>query len=59
MTDIRVSLVDVVVARRGGAGMEVLVLRRAPGGRTAGSWECVHGAIEEGETPVGDVLRLD
>ena len=57
MTAARVSLVDVIVARQPGPGMEVLVLRRAAGGRNAGSWECVHGAIEEGETPVEAARR--
>jgi dATP pyrophosphohydrolase len=37
--------------------MEVLVLRRAAGGRNAGSWECVHGAIEDGEHPVAAARR--
>src|SRR5256884_444713 len=44
-------------ARHGGAGLEVLVLRRAPGGRSPGSWETVHGHIEPGETPVQAALR--
>ena len=43
---------DVYVLRGSGASLEVLVLRRAVGWRSAGSWECVHGHIDEGETPV-------
>ena len=51
MTAVRVSLVDVYVLRRGGQGLHCLVLRRAAGGRCPGSWETVHGHIEEGERP--------
>ena len=51
MTEFRVSLVDVVVLRGAGASLEVLLLRRAEGGRSPGSWEGVHGRIEPGETP--------
>jgi 8-oxo-dGTP pyrophosphatase MutT (NUDIX family) len=46
-----VSLVDVYVLRREGGGLRCLVLRRAAGGRCPGSWETVHGHIEEGERP--------
>jgi dATP pyrophosphohydrolase len=51
MTSVRVSLVDVYVLRREGDGLRCLVLRRAHGGRCPGSWETVHGHIEEGERP--------
>jgi len=51
VTSVRVSLVDVYILRRGGGGLECLVLRRAPGGRCPGSWETVHGHIEDGERP--------
>ena len=51
MTSVRVSLVDVYVLRREGDGLRCLVLRRASGGRCPGSWETVHGHIEEGERP--------
>jgi Predicted NTP pyrophosphohydrolase len=37
--------------------LEVLALRRAPGGRCSGAWEVVHGSIEEGETPLQAALR--
>ena len=57
MTHVRVAFVDAYVLRAGAAGLEVLALRRAPGGRSAGSWETVHGHIEPGETPVQAVLR--
>ena len=51
MTSIRVSLVDVYVLRATPAGLECLALRRAAGGRCPGSWEVVHGHIEDGERP--------
>jgi dihydroneopterin triphosphate diphosphatase len=51
MTSVRVSLVDVYVFRRRGDGIECLALRRAAGGRCPGSWETVHGHIEDGERP--------
>src|SRR2546423_14228379 len=57
MTDVRVAYVDAYVLRAGSAGLEVLALRRAPGGRSPGAWEAVHGHIEPGETPVQAVLR--
>lgn len=52
-----VSIVDVVVARWGGAGLEVLLLRRAAGVRCTGAWEIVHGSIEPGERPEAAALR--
>lgn len=52
MTVTRVGFVDTYVLRRHRGGLDVLVLRRASGGRNPGSWETVHGTIEEGETPV-------
>ena len=51
MTSIRVSLVDVYVLRMTAGGIECLALRRAEGGRCPGSWEVVHGHIEDGERP--------
>jgi len=57
MTSLQVSFIDAYVLRPGPAGLEVLVLRRAPGGRSPGSWETVHGHIEPGETPVQAALR--
>jgi dATP pyrophosphohydrolase len=51
VTSVRVSLVDVYVLRRTLEGLRCLVLRRAHGGRCPGSWETVHGHIEEGERP--------
>ena len=57
MTEVRVAFVDAYVLRSGATGLEVLALRRGPGGRSPGSWETVHGHIEPGETPVQAVLR--
>jgi 8-oxo-dGTP pyrophosphatase MutT (NUDIX family) len=57
LTSIRVCFVDTLVLRGAGEGLEVLVLRRAAGGRNPGSWETVHGTIEPGETPVQASLR--
>lgn len=52
MTRVRVCFVDTYVLRPAAGSFEVLVLRRAAGGRCPGSWETVHGTIESGETPV-------
>jgi len=57
VTSVQVSFIDAYLLRSGAAGLEVLVLRRAPGGRSPGSWETVHGHIEPGETPVAAALR--
>ncbi len=57
MTEVAVAFVDAYVLRACGAGLEVLVLRRGPSGRSPGSWETVHGHIEPGETPVQAALR--
>jgi 8-oxo-dGTP pyrophosphatase MutT (NUDIX family) len=57
MTEIRVSVVDVYPVRATAPGLELLVLRRAVGGRCPGSWESVHGHIEPGETPPAAGLR--
>jgi 8-oxo-dGTP pyrophosphatase MutT (NUDIX family) len=51
MTSVRVSLVDLYVLRRRHHEIECLVLRRAAGTRCPGSWETVHGHIEDGERP--------
>jgi dATP pyrophosphohydrolase len=61
VTDVRVLIVDVYVLRfaPGGPGRapQALVLRRARGGRSPGSWETVHGHIRDGEEPVAAALR--
>ena len=57
MTGVRVCFVDTYVLRGTGDRLELLVLRRAPGGRCPGSWETIHGTIEPGETPLQASLR--
>ena len=72
MTDVRVEIVDVYVLRfrpepqrgmagparpRTAGGPEVLVLRRAAGLRSPGTWESVHGHIDAGEAPVAAAVR--
>jgi 8-oxo-dGTP pyrophosphatase MutT (NUDIX family) len=57
MTGIRVMFVDLYPLRSGPAGLEVLTLRRAVGGRCAGAWEVVHGRIEAGESPLDTARR--
>ena len=57
MTDVRVSMVDLYVARPVGAGFEFLVLRRSDRGRSPGAWEVVHGHVEQGESPVDAARR--
>jgi dihydroneopterin triphosphate diphosphatase len=50
-------MVDVYVLRGTGATMQCLLLRRAPDRRCPGSWETVHGHIEDDESPVDAALR--
>ncbi len=57
MTALAVSLIDLYVLRERGPSLEVLLLRRAPGGRCPGSWEAVHGHIEAGERPAEAAQR--
>lgn len=57
MTSVRVSLVDVYVLRHTDAGLECLVLRRSAAGRCPGSWETVHGHIDNGERPARAATR--
>jgi 8-oxo-dGTP pyrophosphatase MutT (NUDIX family) len=54
---VQVSIVDLVVARFGNAGLEVLLMRRAAGVRCTGAWEIVHGKIESGERPEAAARR--
>lgn len=51
MSEVVVAFVDVCLLRGVGTSLEVLLLRRAAGGRSAGSWEGVHGEIAAGELP--------
>lgn len=52
-----IPLVDVLVLRGTGQALECLALRRAAGGRCPGSWETVHGHVEDGERPHEAALR--
>ena len=52
MTQIKVGVVDVYpVVRDAVNAWRVLLLERAPGARSSGAWEVVHGRIEPGESP--------
>lgn len=57
MTTFRLAFVDVYPLLLGPAGLEVLTLRRAAGGRCPGAWEVVHGSIEDEEAPTAAALR--
>ena len=57
MTRHAISLVDVLVLRGAGEVLECLTLRRAVGGRCPGSWEAVHGHVEDDERPHEAALR--
>jgi len=50
-------MIDLYVARPSPAGLEFLLLRRGPHGRSPGAWEVVHGHLDEGETPVDGARR--
>jgi 8-oxo-dGTP pyrophosphatase MutT (NUDIX family) len=57
VTGTAVRFVDVYVLRDTPDDPAILLLRRAAAGRSPGTWEAVHGAIEAGETPVQAALR--
>ncbi|MDZ4673765.1 MAG: NUDIX domain-containing protein [Gemmatimonadota bacterium] len=57
MTTVSYTLVDVYLLRPVASGVEVLLLRRAAGGRCPGSWEGVHGHVEPGEVPAAAADR--
>lgn len=50
-------IVDVYVFRRASAGPEFLLLLRAPERAIGGTWQAVHGRIEDGETATATALR--
>jgi 8-oxo-dGTP pyrophosphatase MutT (NUDIX family) len=54
---IEVRVVDVVVFRQVQKGWQVLVLRRRAGTRCPGSWEMVHGKVDDGESLEGAARR--
>lgn len=53
----RSDMVTVFVARRAGAGFELLQLRRAADDYLGGTWQTVRGTIEAGETASGAAIR--
>ena len=58
MTQIKVGVVDVYpVVRDAADSWRVLLLERAPGARSSGAWEVVHGRIEPGESPPAAARR--
>jgi 8-oxo-dGTP pyrophosphatase MutT (NUDIX family) len=57
MTRIEVGVVDVYLVDPQTEKWRVLLLRRAPGARSPGSWETVHGNIETEEAPEDAALR--
>lgn len=57
MTNSRITYIDVYVMRGRGDALEVLLLRRARDQARGGTWECVHGKIDDGETPVAAARR--
>ena len=54
---IEVRVVDVLVFRPVEKGWQVLVLRRRPGTRCAGSWEMIHGKVDAGERLEAAAIR--
>ena len=57
MTELWVGVVDVYVIRPYRDEWLVLLLRRGRGTRCPGSWEAVHGRIEDGERPEEAAVR--
>lgn len=57
MTTIRIGIIDVYVLRPNDRGFDVLCLKRAPHKTRAGTWETVHGKIDEGEKPAAAARR--
>jgi len=53
----RIRYVDVYPVRATAGGLEVLALRRGPDGRCPGSWEAVHGHLDDGEDPLAGARR--
>lgn len=54
---IRPDLVDCWIFRVSPSGLEILLLRRAPGRILAGLWQCVSGSLEPGERVAAGALR--
>ncbi len=54
---IRPDIVDCWLFRMGAPGLEILLLRRAPGRMLAGLWQCVSGSVEPEERVTLAALR--
>lgn len=57
MSPLRPDLVDCWIFRVGDAGVEILLIRRAPGRILPGMWQCVSGSIEADERIALAALR--
>jgi 8-oxo-dGTP pyrophosphatase MutT (NUDIX family) len=57
LTTSRIAYIDVYVLRGRADALEVLLLRRARDQVRGGTWEGVHGKIDDGETPVAAARR--
>lgn len=57
MSPVRPDLVECWVYRAGARGLEILLIRRAPGRILPGLWQCVTGGIEPGERVAAAALR--
>jgi len=53
----RPDLVDCWTYRAGPSGLEILLVRRAPGRILPGLWQCVSGSLEPGERVAAGALR--
>ena len=57
MSPSRPDLVDCWIYRPTPRGLEILLIRRAPGRILAGLWQCVSGSLEPGERVAAGALR--
>ncbi len=57
VSPLRPDLVDCWVFRTTGAGVEILLIRRAPGRILPGLWQCVSGSLEADERVALAALR--
>lgn len=57
MSPFRPDLVDCWIFRDGPSGLEILLLRRAPGRILPGLWQCVSGSLEPDERVAAGALR--
>jgi 8-oxo-dGTP pyrophosphatase MutT (NUDIX family) len=57
MSPYRPDLVACWIYRMAGAGVEILLIRRAPGRMYPGLWQCVTGRLEPGERITAGALR--